>query len=86
MSDPIVIADRCREDFADAGVFQRCFAHARTELARYRQSVEMGGQAVVEAAEVMKFDVRRGHENRAHVAQVRRFFGMLLDYSRDGLA
>jgi hypothetical protein len=42
-------------------------------------------QAIVETAEVMKFDVRGRYLNRANVAQMGGFLGMLLDNERYGL-
>jgi hypothetical protein len=42
-------------------------------------------QAIVETAEVMKFHVRGRYLNRANMAQMRGFLGVLLDNMRYGL-
>jgi hypothetical protein len=45
----------------------------------------MSRQAIVETAEVTEFDVRSGYLNRANMAQMRGFLGVLLDNERYGL-
>jgi hypothetical protein len=74
----------CRNEYgAWARRFERCFEYPQAALARDPQTVEMSGQSIVEATQMVELDVGRRKQPRARVAQDGGVARMLLEDDRN---
>jgi len=72
------------EDLARAGAFECPMRQATAVFARDRDAVKMRRKAFIEPQEMQQSHMRRAHEHRTHLAQVRSFLDVLYDDDRDG--